>query len=153
VRFQVSDAVDLDHAVIYFSGGDKHASNSSISRSDGRQAESASVPMECQATVSTVPASSSANRSILLASGSNSIVSREIREAPIQVAATRFTAYANIGTLELALLVENDAELLLEAHPAQQPVDGLAAGDAILVGIAAAIGSRHQMLDARLRGG
>lgn len=67
--------------------------------------------------------------------------------------AGRFTAYATIGTLELALLVENDAELLLEAHPAQQPVEGLAARDAILVIIAAAIGSCHQMLDARLRGG
>ena len=69
------------------------------------------------------------------------------------MAASRFTTYATIGTLELALLVENDAELFLEAHPAQQSVEGLAASDAILVVIAAAIGSRHRMLDARLRGG
>jgi hypothetical protein len=51
-------------------------------------------------------------------------------------------------TLEFTLLVEEDAQLFLEAHAPQQLVQGDAAGDAVFGAVGASVRRRHQMFDA-----
>jgi hypothetical protein len=55
---------------------------------------------------------------------------------------------ATVRTLEVASLIQNDAEFLLETHATEHSVERFAAGNTVLVMITPTVGRSHKVLDA-----
>ncbi|MBX7133820.1 MAG: hypothetical protein K1X67_14195 [Fimbriimonadaceae bacterium] len=64
-----------------------------------------------------------------------------------------FGSAGSVGALELTFLIEDDLEFLFQRHAAEQRVDRLAAGDAVVVGVASAIGTGDEVFNAGLAPG